>query len=251
MKKDSPGFVFILIGSLLCLALTAVPQAPEGKEEIWQDYTAWIRTNPESTTLKAYGEKLAGEGMSQENIQAHLEIIRLIYKEGPLRSIEITYDRIFSRPTIGAMEKDGFSSLPSPFLQESAKELESKGHALDVGTGQGRNAVWLAQQGWTVTGIDISEGGLQAAAANAEKAGVQISTVKTSYQDFDFGTENWDLIVMVLSWAPVSETEFMDRILASLCPGGAVIFEHVLVTPKQQFPAYVQAISPTIGQNRF
>ena len=71
---------------------------------------------------------------------------------------------------------------------ESTKGFLS-GKALDVGTGQGRNAVWLAQQGWDVTGIDISGVGLAAASDNAENTGVRINTVKTSYLDFDFGTE--------------------------------------------------------------
>ena len=78
-------------------------------------------------------------------------------------------------------------------MMESVQELEP-GRALDVGAGQGRNAVWLAQQGWEVTGIDISSAGLAAARDNAERAEVHIQTVQTSYTDYDFGTEQWDLI---------------------------------------------------------
>ena len=82
------------------------------------------------------------------------------------------------------------------------------------------------------------------AAANAEKAGVKIKTMKTSYQDFDFGKEKWDLIVMILSWAPVSDPDFVARLQASLRPGGAVVFEHVLETEKQSFPPIVHGLPP-------
>ena len=126
---------------------------------------------------------------------------------------------------------------------ESVSGLEP-GNALDVGAGQGRNAVWLAQQGWDVTGIDISGVGLAVAAANAEKVGTPIKTAKTTYLDFDFGTEQWDLIVMILSWAPMSDPAFIARLNASLRPGGVIVFEHVLETEKQSFPAYVQGLPP-------
>ena len=151
--------------------------------------------------------------------------------------------RIFSKPLTGDPEKDGFTSTPSVFMMESTKELEP-GTALDVGAGQGRNSVWLAKQGWDVTGIDISGVGLAAAEANAEKAGLRIKTVKTTYQDYDFGEEQWDLIVMILSWAPVSDPDFVARLSASLRPGGVVVFEHVLATEKQSFPPVVQALPP-------
>jgi len=155
-------------------------------------------------------------------------------------ALEITYDLLFSKTLTGDPEKDGFTSTPSVFLMESTKGFLS-GKALDVGTGQGRNAVWLAQQGWDVTGIDISSIGLATA---SENAGFRINTVKTSYLDFDFGTEQWDLIVMILSWAPVSDPAFVARLSMSLRPGGVLVFEHVLKTEKQTFPAVVQAIIP-------
>jgi 2-polyprenyl-3-methyl-5-hydroxy-6-metoxy-1,4-benzoquinol methylase len=95
-----------------------------------------------------------------------------------------------------------------------------------------------------VTAIDISGVGLAVASANAEKEGTHITTVKTTYQDFDFGIEQWDLIVMILSWAPVSDPAFVARLHTSLRPGGVVVFEHVLETEKQSFPAYVQGLPP-------
>ncbi len=114
------------------------------------------------------------------------------------------------------------------------------GIALDVGTGQGQNAVYLAGEGWDVTGIDISGVALKAAQANAVKSGVSIRTVKAAYDTFDFGVNKWDLIVMVFAWAPVSNPAFVERLRTSLRPGGAVLFEHFC----EPMPPMVRAVKP-------
>jgi 2-polyprenyl-3-methyl-5-hydroxy-6-metoxy-1,4-benzoquinol methylase len=233
----------LVLGILLMLLAPAPAQDRSDDDKIWTAFKAWILTNPPQPSLKAYGEKLTQDGLIEDEIKRQIDAIRRLFADHPEKGVELTYDRIFSKPLTGDPEKDGFTSTPSVFMMESTKGLEP-GKALDVGAGQGRNAVWLAQQGWDVTGIDISEVGLAVAAANAEKAGTRIATVKTTYQDFDFGTEQWDLIVMILSWAPVSDPEFVARLNASLCPGGVVVFEHVLETEKQSFPAYVQGLHP-------
>src|SRR4030042_1779961 len=58
--------------------------------------------------------------------------------------------------------------------------------ALDAWMGQGRNALYLSQTGWKVTGFDISDVGISAARASAEKNGLRIITVKASYDAFDY-----------------------------------------------------------------
>ena len=237
------GNVGLVLGIVFVFLASAAAQEPPDAEKIWESFTAWVLTNPPQPSLKAYGEKLEKDGLSEEEVQRQLDTIRRLYKDHPEKGVEITYDRIYSKPLTGDPEKDGFASAPSVFMMESVKGLEP-GTALDVGAGQGRNAVWLAQQGWDVTGIDISGVGLAVAEANAEKAGTRIMTVKTTYQEFDFGTERWDLIIMILSWAPVSDPTFVSRLNDSLRPGGVVVFEHVLETDKQSFPAYVQGLPP-------
>ncbi len=242
----------VSIGIILVLLApaSAMVQNQTEDDKIWASFTAWIMTNPENVSLGIYEEKLTQDGLSQDEIKRQIETIRRLSKEHPEKSTEIIYDRIFSKPLTGDPEKDGFTSTPSTFMMESTKDL-TPGRALDVGAGQGRNAVWLAQQGWDVTAIDISGVGLAAASTNAEKAGTSITTVKTAYQDFDFGTERWDLIVMILSWAPVSDPTFVARLNASLRPGGILVFEHVLATEKQSFPAYVHALPPNALLSHF
>ena len=228
-------------GLILVILTPSFSQDQTADDKIWESFYTWIMNNPPEPSLKAYGEELGKKGLSQDEIKIQIETIRRILTEHPEKSIEISYDRIFSQPLTGDPEKDGFTSTPSVFMMESVKGLKP-GTALDVGAGQGRNAVWLAQQGWDVTAMDISGVGLAAATSNAEKEGVSIKIAKASYQDFDFGTEKWDLIVMILSWAPVSDPSFVSRIHESLRSNGVVVFEHVLLTEKQTFPPVVQGL---------
>jgi 2-polyprenyl-3-methyl-5-hydroxy-6-metoxy-1,4-benzoquinol methylase len=233
--------VWILV---VCIAQApAISQDHSDDDKIWAAFTAWIGTNPEKVSIKAYEEKLGQDGLPQDEIELHIATIRRLFKEHPEKSTEFTYDRFYSKPLTGDPKKDNFTSTPSVFMMESIKDL-APGTALDVGAGQGRNAVWLAQQGWDVTAIDISSVGLAVAVDNAKKAGTSITTVKVTYQDYDFGLERWDLIVMILSWAPVSDPSFVDRLTSSLRPGGVLVFEHVLATEKQAFPANVYALAP-------
>src|SRR5829696_3906806 len=68
-------------------------------------------------------------------------------------------------------ERKVWSGNPNPQLVAEASAL-TPGTALDVGCGEGGDVIWLAQQGWKVTGADFSAQGLARAAAHAEQAGV-------------------------------------------------------------------------------
>lgn len=68
--------------------------------------------------------------------------------------------------------------------------------ALDVGMGLGRNAIYLAQQGWTVTGFDPADKAVAQANEAARKSGVSLTTVVQGSEDFDFGTNRWDLVLL-------------------------------------------------------
>jgi 2-polyprenyl-3-methyl-5-hydroxy-6-metoxy-1,4-benzoquinol methylase len=122
------------------------------------------------------------------------------------------------------------------------------GTALDGGMGQGRNAVYLATQGWTVTGFDVSGQAVKAASANAAKAGVRLDAVKASYADFDFGTDKWDLIVLIFAWAPVDAPAFVEKLRTSLKPNGRIVFEHFLQDTAAPRPPAMHTLKP--GQLR-
>src|SRR2546430_1791302 len=67
----------------------------------------------------------------------------------------------------------------------------SGGTARDVGMGQGRNSIWLAQQGWDVTGFDPAEKAVALARENALKLGVNLKTEIKGTENFDFGERRW------------------------------------------------------------
>jgi 2-polyprenyl-3-methyl-5-hydroxy-6-metoxy-1,4-benzoquinol methylase len=233
-----------LVGlTLLMPVMPLFAQNPVDDDEVWAAFVAWVTAAPEQSKLADYAALLASDGLAQEEVERRLELIRRLASEDPARGIELTYDRIYSRPLTGDPEQDGFTSTPSEFMVASLTGLKP-GRALDVGAGQGRNAVWLAQHGWDVTAIDLSGAGLAAASENARKVGVEITTVKTTYDAFDFGTGHLDLILMILSWAPVSDPAFVDRLERALKPGGLVVFEHVIDKPEEPFPAVVHALEP-------
>lgn len=70
--------------------------------------------------------------------------------------------------------------------------------------GQGRNAVFLAQQGWDVTGFEPSAVGLKKAHEKVVETGVTIKTARVGAQYFDFGRDRWDLIVIIYPIEKVS-----------------------------------------------
>ena len=74
-----------------------------------------------------------------------------------------------------------WSGAPNQRLVEQVSGL-TPGRAIDVGCGEGADAVWLAEQGWTVTGVDVSQIALDRAAAHAAEAGV---AERTSYERLD------------------------------------------------------------------
>ncbi|MSX07371.1 MAG: methyltransferase domain-containing protein, partial [Actinobacteria bacterium] len=64
----------------------------------------------------------------------------------------------------------------NPYLAEETAAL-TPGNALDAGCGAGAEAIWLAEQGWRVTGADISGSALATAAQQAEAVGVDVDWI--------------------------------------------------------------------------
>jgi 2-polyprenyl-3-methyl-5-hydroxy-6-metoxy-1,4-benzoquinol methylase len=232
-------------------AQAAKPAADE--EQVWKDFLAFFRASPGDPreAMESYEAELGRQGLAKEEIQRRFGIILRLFNTRP-EIIEIAYDKTYSRtrtPT-GNPEQDGFASTPSEFLMEAVKGLKP-GVALDAAMGQGRNAVALAGRGWTVTGFDLSGEAIDAAGRNAADAGVAINAVKADYASFDFGQEAWDLIVMTFAWAPVDEPGFVERIRASLRPGGLVVFENFVQTPERPYAPMIHALAPGAARTAF
>jgi 2-polyprenyl-3-methyl-5-hydroxy-6-metoxy-1,4-benzoquinol methylase len=251
--------VFAAVAMLVAVAAGAVllasqPQAPSrgstqvqaraGDEQVWKEFIVWFKTAPEGgDPFRLYGQELMKQGMTKEEIGRRFGIITRLFATKP-EGAEVFYDKTFSRPGLtGRAEVDGFASVPSQFLVGAVKDVRP-GRALDLGMGQGRNAVALAARGWAVTGVDVSGEAVAAASRNADKAGVKVHGVKSDYASFALGREAWDLVAMIFAWAPVDEPAFVERVKASLKPGGLVVFENFVSTPERPYPPMVRALPP-------
>jgi len=105
---------------------------------------------------------------------------------------------------------------PSAVLLGLADYLPSQGRALDIAGGAGRNTIWLAQRGLTVTIADVSPVGLTAARQRAAAAGVKIETIEIDLEQNPLPPGPFDLILSVCYlWRPLFE-----QIPSSLAPGG-------------------------------
>jgi len=115
---------------------------------------------------------------------------------------------------------DVFSRQPNAFLAEMVRSRKP-GSALDVGMGQGRNSIYLAQRGWQVTGIDTSGEGIRQAKLEATRLGLTIRAEVADFEEFDFGENRWDLIVLV--YEPTKAVA--PKVVRALKAGGAVVVE--------------------------
>ena len=87
-----------------------------------------------------------------------------------------------------------FGEKPIPFLVNNI-EILRKGKALDVAMGEGRNGVYLATQGFDVTGLDISEKGLEKAQTLAAKHNVTIKTKVVDLENVKLEANSYDFIL--------------------------------------------------------
>ena len=131
-----------------------------------------------------------------------------------------------------AAEGYAYGDAPNGLLVESRAHLPAAGRALCLAEGEGRNAVWLAEQGLRVTAVDIAEQGMAKARALAARRGVEIETRVCDLGEFDPGLACWDLIVSVFAHLPPRvRAEVHARCVRALAPGG--VFLYIGYAPEQ------------------
>jgi SAM-dependent methyltransferase len=124
--------------------------------------------------------------------------------------------------------KKDFVARPNAFLAQCLRwispshGLRRRRRALDIGLGQGRNAVLLSQRGYETTGIDRSEVGVLAAQRLAAARGVRVSAVLGDTEEFSFGRNRWDLIALLYYPQPMV---LIERLKRAVRPGGHIVVE--------------------------
>jgi SAM-dependent methyltransferase len=98
------------------------------------------------------------------------------------------------------------------------------GRALDLACGEGRNAVWLAEQGWTVTAVDFSEVGLDKGRRLAADRGVLVDWVRADATCWDPPAPGFDLVVVLYLQLPADQRRPALGVAArALTPGGTLL----------------------------
>jgi SAM-dependent methyltransferase len=113
---------------------------------------------------------------------------------------------------------------PNPFLKRYIRLLP-RGKALDIASGEGRNPVFLAQHGFEVDAVDISDRGLKKAQKLARDKGVKINTLLVDLDQYQIEKEQYDLIANFY----FLRRRLIPRIKKGLKNGGRVISETYLL----------------------
>jgi 2-polyprenyl-3-methyl-5-hydroxy-6-metoxy-1,4-benzoquinol methylase len=112
---------------------------------------------------------------------------------------------------------------PNCFVAEELAALPP-GRAIDLGTGEGRNAIWLAERGFTVTAVDFSRVGLARAAGLAAERGVSVDWVHADLLDYQPAPGRYDLVLIAYIQLPADRLTALARTAASaLAPGGTLL----------------------------
>lgn len=124
-----------------------------------------------------------------------------------------------------------YGTLPNDFLVSRVAALP-RGRVLCLGEGEGRNAAWLAQQGFEAHAVDSSSVGLEKARRLARARGVSVETTVADLAGWDAGEARWDAIVSIFCHLPPAvRARVHGRIASWLRPGGVFLLE--AYTPDQ------------------
>jgi SAM-dependent methyltransferase len=128
-------------------------------------------------------------------------------------------------------EEYAYGTKPNEFLEENVNQIP-QGKVLSLAEGEGRNAVFLAKRGYSVTAVDASLVGLNKARKLAAENGVVVEFVHADLADYDLGENKWDGIVSIFCPLPSSlRKQLYKKVEAGLKRNGVFLLE--AYTPDQ------------------
>jgi 2-polyprenyl-3-methyl-5-hydroxy-6-metoxy-1,4-benzoquinol methylase len=117
----------------------------------------------------------------------------------------------------------GARSEPNRFLVEEVSDLPA-GRALDLACGAGRNTIWLAERGWSVTGVDYSEVGLAEARRRARERGIDVEWILADLTEWSPPSSAFDLVCVLYLQLPAAERRLvLQHAAEALAPGGMIL----------------------------
>lgn len=125
-----------------------------------------------------------------------------------------------------AADELAYGDAPNDFLAHMAAQLPKAGRGLDIGAGEGRNAIFLASLGLDVIAVDQSDVGMRKAAQLAGARGLTLRVQTADLQDFDVEPESLDVVTSIFVHLPSQLRSLVHRrVCAWLRPGGVFLLE--------------------------
>jgi SAM-dependent methyltransferase len=122
-------------------------------------------------------------------------------------------------------EEYAYGTEPNDFLVAHCAALP-KGRVLSLAEGEGRNAVFLARQGYAVSAVDGSAVGLAKARKLAEEKGVSLELIHADLSQFELGESCWDAIISIFCPLPSAARSVLHgKVVRALKPGGVFLLE--------------------------
>jgi SAM-dependent methyltransferase len=119
-----------------------------------------------------------------------------------------------------------WSGQPNAALVAEVRGLRA-GRALDVGCGEGADALWLAEHGWEVTALDVSRVALERAARQAERRGVPVHWLHSGLIEAELPPAGFDLVSAQYPALPRTAGNLAERaLLNAVAPGGVLLVVH-------------------------
>ena len=225
----APGFVRFVDGAAIdrdAMLLTTIQRrsmVPDVESRSWDDDSV-VRKDDMLVFMGKAHEVLSGNRTKGGYIHDGWYLLQWVRACGAWRVQLLTWQK-------EATERDrfndifrkgrGFSREPNRLLVEVVRD-EKPGAALELATGQGRNALYLAAQGWNVTGVDGSDEGLRIARQDAVKRELALETINADIDEWDLGVDRFDLVTLIYAG---DHANWIDKIKASLRNGGLFVVE--------------------------
>lgn len=173
----------------------------------------WIVLFPFLFLALAQAEE-ESEGMGRDSAKSRTTRLMALTGDEDFGDDRTAWDRTYAR-------KDYvFGKDPVDYLVKHI-DLLPKGRALDIATGEGRNAVFLAKKGFSVEGVDISAVGLKKAQKLASENGVKMQTVNADLNRYKIKPNTYTVILNFY----YLQRNIIPQIKAGLKKGGVVVFE--------------------------
>ncbi len=141
------------------------------------------------------------------------------------------FDLVYSKPEMA------FGSEPEPELAKYIESSVVKGEALDLGCGDGRHALFLARNGYNVTGVDISQVAIKKVEclAQSEKLNSFLKLHHSDVRDFDYPLEEYDFVAAVTLFDHVPQKDVVplfEKVAGSLKKNGVIFIKvHTVKDP--------------------